>query len=1224
MALPKSTLDVQASDGLNQKIDVRRLPLGKSAKALNLVKNKQGRLEKRLGFALLSNSDPLSVTSGFAPFTANQGIALGTWNNNLTVISRGTWTSTGASVTALSTFSPDLNGMVHRGQMPDVKIAADQILTNTPTLASSPTVCLSGNYAVMVWGDGPAPTTDSIQQSTSLYWAAWETDTGNIVQPATPLLMSTQVVYFRLAIVGTTFVLCLNTLTATSNIYCYTLPVANLTDGAGWVNNGPIITDQCGQTPSTYPFDMRSVSGDTTAFVLAYEKGVGGSLTTPLSIVCQRWTISPVVALNATFTVQGTPSATISPTALAIRADAGTGRVAVAYAQPRSLAFPTAASAWQLHAAVGTYPAMGFENGSSTNDTVLYTGIDGDEPWPIWMDIIQCGSGGQLTGLSWTVIHSPEGAVWNNVKQRQGVFQTAQNRIGNSTHTGSFNPIKSRCARIITNQFQDGTNALATYADTSGANAGITPGLILASRGIEANGLAYFLGWVPSQTQGSFVVLAYDQMANPFQPSTSFPMRPVGNLQVRMALSDPGAGSVIGDAGFASYAYDSVAPSVWTGASEWQLLGSDIFSTSYVGYVSGTQGQRTQPAYGAIQLAPLTGYASAQWGSLTGFGGGLPVCFDGQSVFEQGFLYAPESIIVDPGAATAVGALVTLAGPYWASASDSYSWIFTWEQFDAQGNYHLSARSTPVTVTGANLAGFDGGSLSSGFRRPTFYIPTLGATCRAPFGSTPSVRTFNNRMSTPNYPVTLGVYRTTMNGQVYYRVADRFYNGSDPLGGLPTNKTDNSGFITFQDKYADSIGNTAWTGGGGTGAGNVIDDGTHPFLYGDGTNGSPGSLDNFCPPSSAITVRHKERLFVARNNQVLFTKARGELAGPGYNEQVNVFNVGDNTPIVQMESMDDNLVIFKPNQLYYVSGDGPADDGSGNSFSNPQPIPTDAGCSDPGSIRSTPEGVYFMSAAGLRRLSRNLSVEYVGGPVEDELAIYPDVRSVVLYPGQNRVVFAVTNNDSANTGGEMIWRDYVLDAWTTAQIDDAGTLRTPVALAVANAPRASVPPNTPAPVLHFLSSNGRLWREKDPDGLDGDTIYYDNNTYVSSTWATAPIKQQDGQRFRLWDVVTFGQSADPHGLIVTTTVDDGTNPEVFTWVWNSNTGAPSIQPGGVAQTGLTRMRAYDGRLGASFQVTIQDVSDTSSVSGQGLQLLGLSLTIGVAPGPYKLAPGSTQ
>ena len=125
MPLQKIVIDVPASDGLSQKWDPRSLPSGKSGAAVNMVKNKQGLLSKRLGLFPLTMTDPFG--SGFS---MSAGVKLANWNDDLLAVGRGVWTASGATVTCLQTQSDDLGGMVNRGPMPDVKTTFDKIFCN--------------------------------------------------------------------------------------------------------------------------------------------------------------------------------------------------------------------------------------------------------------------------------------------------------------------------------------------------------------------------------------------------------------------------------------------------------------------------------------------------------------------------------------------------------------------------------------------------------------------------------------------------------------------------------------------------------------------------------------------------------------------------------------------------------------------------------------------------------------------------------------------------------------------------------------------------------------------------------------------------------------------------------------------------------------------------------------------------------------------------------------
>jgi hypothetical protein len=832
-------------------------------------------------------------------------------------------------------------------------------------------------------------------------------------------------------------------------------------------------------------------------------------------------------------------------------------------------------------------------------------------------------------------------------------------------------------ARIIQNQFslaagvgvslvsfQDGVTPIGAGSfsccgsQSGGPGACITPGVTLASCGMEANGIVYYLGWIPSLTQGGFVVLAYDRACNTACTvlGKDLPMRPVGNLQTRTALADPGWGfqpaPASGQIQFpATWVYQSPsAPNCWTGGSFWSQAG-DVYGSCSVSYVSASQGGRLSPALGQLQTLPAQGYRMVQYGGLTAIGGALPTLYDGQNAIEQGFLYTPESILVNP---------VQLAGSTnpgepvpgsltWTLATDSYSWIFAWEHFDSQGNFHISARA-PITVTGQDILDVWGpGSIGpastitnqSTFSLPftgglIFTIPSLGVSLRnnAPNDGGSMGNDLRNYSAWPTDSVKMGGYRTTLNGLVYYRLGDRFFNGDDigdtnfSLSAPVSNSSNGSTVITLADGLADNILNGRQA--------------AYPFplLYGDGTNGNPGSLDNFCPPASNLMASDSERLYVSRGNQVWWTKQLVSGTGPGYNEVNNSITVGDDDSIIGMTIMDDKVIVLKGSGNWYLSGQGSADDGTGGSFVANY-IPTDVGCISGTSVLSTPEGVYYQSAGGVRLIDRSLTVRYVGGPVEDEIANYGTVVGCALYPQKSRMLILAGQGDTPNlaTGqinGEIIFRDYVLDAWTTGVVMN-GTYSeqqlplqvgfVSAAIALGNGAGGPFFTAVPSEKMHLLAADGTVWREHDP--LD-QLAYYDNNTYVSSTWVTAPILTPSNGaaplqgRFRLWDIIAIMNSASPHGMNISVSTNYGSPANTRSWVWNNGTQVGSIAPNGATTLPLTQLRTYDGRMCESFQITLQDVSDPHSTNGQGAQFLGLTLSIGTPNDPYKLPGGNTQ
>jgi hypothetical protein len=714
MPLKKSILEIPIADGLKQVFDPRSLPPGSSATALNMWKDKSGRLVKRLGLFPLAATDPLRDS-----YELNTGIALATWapsngQPNLLVVGRGEWASTSATVTSLQSQSDDLGGMVIRGRMPDVKITGDVLLSNASQPATNMCSASSGDFIVFAWIQA-AETTISPQVG-SIWWCAIERSTGNFIIPpisGVPTAQTAQ--YLRLIVVGTTFVIawCDGNVTP-GHILGATMTAHALSEGQGWtLVSGGIVTTNIAQYAygsTKNLFDMRAVQGDPLNFVVAYAKTGGGEAYTANIVVDQY----PVAAI-----VTDTPTARwvvatelTEPVAFGVRADANaTNCVVLSYAIWSSI------SGYQIKAAIGNYPAM---TGLRTTTQGYTSGTSGIEQYapPAWLDVIYGGNGGQTGNVdTWTVSWSPYMSVWNGWAQ---ILQSTPG--GQSAGSPSINSGRvvangttvdaTGDARIISAQFFLGSGTTTVWAaDTSGTSSIETPGVVLASRGIEANGIAYYLGWIPSWTQGSFLVLALDLAQNPeVGNGAESPMRPVGILQTRTALAEPGVAinssmgpqSIIG----------VTPPNQWTGGSEWCLSG-DNYGTANVAYVGSSQGQRLQPAYGSIQLQPTTGYPYATWGTMTLFGGGLCMSYAGQNAVEQGFLYGPESIVV------VMGALGKASGPSWSNTTDSVTWIFTWEWFDEQGNFHQSARSTPVTITGqdlvnAGVATISGGTLLSG------------------------------------------------------------------------------------------------------------------------------------------------------------------------------------------------------------------------------------------------------------------------------------------------------------------------------------------------------------------------------------------------------------------------------------------------------------------------------------------------------------------------------
>ena len=275
-----------------------------------------------------------------------------------------------------------------------------------------------------------------------------------------------------------------------------------------------------------------------------------------------------------------------------------------------------------------------------------------------------------------------------------------------------------------------------------------------------------------------------------------------------------------------------------------------------------------------------------------------------------------------------VAAAVVTSGGSMVDGTYQYSVVYSW--IDAKGNTHRSAPSVAVSLAT--------GATGSGSQSVTVTIPTLRLT----------------EKTSPRTEATLEVFRTVDDGLIFYRVSSIT---------APTNNDTTADTVAFTDTLADaSI--TA-----------------NEILY---TTG--GVLDNIAPPSCDIVVNHTNRVFLAGlqdKNEIRFSKIVRTGEGVAFNEALSIPVDPRGGDIETIASMDSNLVIFKRDNIYVVSGGGPSDTGSGSTFSDPSLIAADVGCVDSQSVVLGPNGLYFKSAKGIYLLSRSLQTTYIGAPVED-------------------------------------------------------------------------------------------------------------------------------------------------------------------------------------------------------------------------------------------------
>lgn len=485
--------------------------------------------------------------------------------------------------------------------------------------------------------------------------------------------------------------------------------------------------------------------------------------------------------------------------------------------------------------------------------------------------------------------------------------------------------------------------------------------------------------------------------------------------------------------------------------------GGNVFQTPFVRDVGPTM---CAPAVTRCDFASAKAYQNVQIGQNTLYAGGCPTCFDGSQAFGVGMPVYP--ILAQ-----------TVTGGAGTFAAGTYLFIAVFQWVDARGQLHESARSLAISVTtilndsvsiAIGTCGFDA-------RAKSQCVPASGPQAHLPSRRSPQVV----------------LYRTAAGGSTFYQ------------DGPPVSVVLSSPIITIVDAGLSDLTLT-----------------THPQLYGDGTNGNPGFLDEQCPPACQSLVVHQNRAFFLDGSNVWPSRVFTANEGVSVNDST-AFSVDDGAgPLTGGASMDGNLILFKADRLFVMTGQGPNDSGGANDWQPPERIASDCGCIDWRSIVVTPEGTRFQSRQGMRLLTRDLQVTRVV-VVEGELATYPFPTSAVLHPTQNRMLLTVAGQ-TTGISGEILDHDYVIDSWTTSKRAGGSGF---VSAAVAQRS-----PAKDSAAYYVLSGSGQVLIESTFDSFDA-------STFVPMQFETPWIHAEGIEGFaRFRRLMVTWQSADPHQLLV--------------------------------------------------------------------------------------------
>lgn len=501
--------------------------------------------------------------------------------------------------------------------------------------------------------------------------------------------------------------------------------------------------------------------------------------------------------------------------------------------------------------------------------------------------------------------------------------------------------------------------------------------------------------------------------------------------------------------------------------------GAILGTTAYfpVPFISASNGSAAPYRTGVRLARAMTPtddfYRSTSYGSETYFAGGPLSAYDGQRVFDYGFEREPY-----------ISTFTNIAG---AIVNGTYLYALVREWRSAAGMLYRSSVSIPITK--AIAAGPQGLSWS--------VLP--GPVSAKQDGTT----LFGSGSSSP---IINAIYRTTVGGSTLQRLT------VDPT--LNTSIADSSAFVdAASDARADAD------------VGNGIALGVRPAVY---TSG--GIQDDYQPVSGITLFQHADRLWSLAGDRRSwwYSKAFSDDLGtaPGFHPG---FRITFRDAQVGGATMDDKAIFFSATGLQYLAGIGPTPNGLNSDFQGPFVIQSDVGCTNARSIVDVPDGVMFLSDRGIYLLTRGLELVWVGKPIKDTLAAFPNITSAVLVAKQNQVRF--TCNDVGGLFGRVLVYDYVEKQWSTFRYNIVGF--TDIAIADAcmwNGAYAIVPAAGLPPYLLV---------EDPTTNLDDGAYWVQMRLELAPVNASGPLSFQSVREFAM-----RGVSNTDHDLTIEVAFDD--------------------------------------------------------------------------------------
>lgn len=543
-----------------------------------------------------------------------------------------------------------------------------------------------------------------------------------------------------------------------------------------------------------------------------------------------------------------------------------------------------------------------------------------------------------------------------------------------------------------------------------------------------------------------------------------------------------------------------------------------------------------------LDFSDLRNFSTAQLANNALIVGGAVQTYDSQSAVEHGFHVFPENITL---AESAGGAL---------TATGTYSYQVCYEWVDNKGQLHRSAPSVPIAIT---LTGVN--------NRVTLTVPTLRLTQKK--GSATSGPRRDNCQ--------VVVYRTETLGSVYYQATS------------PTSPS-------YNDPAADTIA--------------IVDDLADSSLISRQPLYTTGSVvENIAPPSASLIAVYRNRVFLAgtEDDTIWYSKQVKPNRPVEFNDAFIIKADPVGGKIKAIETLNDRVLIFKENSIYYVNGDGPNDLGQGGVINPPEVITGDVGCIDSKSVATMPTGLLFKSRKGFYLIDNGLNLSYVGAEIE-EFNSY-EVSSANLIRDANEVRITLVD-------GPVLTYNYYYNEWsiwTNFVADDA-----------------IVWTNSFVAIKSRIGSTALVVKQVKDFFLDVNQSY---SLKIGLAWAG--FAQLQGFQ-RIWRAHFLGDYRSPHTLKVS--VGYNFTPVISDeYYWNPVTnlgiteygdgayyGSDPVYGGEVANNGTYQIRVH---LVQQKSQAVRFILEDTALDGscEGFDLSGVAFEVGLKRGSMKLQAAQT-